>query len=155
MHFLISSNAIALPKMTVYQNTNRETIKGFKYWDLYLHENQCYLGRTFLLLKDKKMQGDFLDIRKDAQDEFFHIGAQVKDALKTLFQPDKMNYAALSNTSPIIHVHLCPRYQTDREFHGTIFKDERWGQNYAPYDKSFSIDESLILKIRDAIKNSL
>jgi len=21
-------------------------IKSYKYWDLYLHENQCYLGRT-------------------------------------------------------------------------------------------------------------
>lgn len=130
-------------------------IKEFKYWDLYLHENQCYLGRTFLLLKDKKNAGDFLDIKKDAQDEFFLIGTQLKDVLKTLFEPDKMNYAALSNTSPAIHVHLVPRYQSDREFSETIFKDDRWGQNYAPYDKSFSIDENLILKIRDAIKNNL
>lgn len=134
---------------------DRLLLKEFKYWDLYLHENQSYLGRTFLLLKDKKMQGDFLDIKKAAQDEFFLIGTQVKNALNTLFQPDKMNYAALSNTSPIIHVHLIPRYQTDREFYGTVFKDERWGKNYAPYDKSFSIDESLILKIRDTIKHSL
>jgi len=32
------------------------------------------------------------------RDEFFLIGEEVKAALKTLFQPDKMNYAALSNT---------------------------------------------------------
>lgn len=53
-----------------------------------------------------------------------------------------MNYAALSNTSPKIHVHLVPRYQEAREFAGVVFKDTRWGKNYAPYDHSFQLDEN-------------
>ena len=52
-----------------------------------------------------------------------------------------MNYAALSNTSPAIHVHIIPRYQDPREFSGVIFKDARWGSNYAPYDRSFELEE--------------
>jgi len=28
----MSSNVVALLKMTVYQNANRETIEGIKYW---------------------------------------------------------------------------------------------------------------------------
>ncbi len=35
------------------------------------------------------------------------------------------------------------------------FKDTRWGQNYAPYDRSFVVDESMLFKIRDAIKEYL
>lgn len=127
-------------------------IKSFKYWDLYLHENQCYLGRSFVQLKDKNGIEDFLDIKGDVCEEFFRIGQSIKKALKILFKPDKMNYAALSNTSPVIHMHLIPRYKDAREFDGVTFKDMRWGQNYAPYDRSFVLDESTLFKIRDILK---
>jgi diadenosine tetraphosphate (Ap4A) HIT family hydrolase len=130
-------------------------IKSFKRWDLYLHENQCYLGRIFVQLKDESGVEDFLDIQEAVRDEFFQIGNQVKKALKTLFKPDKMNYAALSNTSPVIHMHIIPRYKESREFNSVVFKDARWGQNYAPYDRNFVVDESILFKIRDALKGQL
>jgi len=130
-------------------------LKSFKYWDLYLHENQCYLGRTFVQLKDESGVEDFLDIKGEVREEFFQIGENVKKSLKTLFKPDKMNYAALSNTSPVIHMHIIPRYKDAREFNGISFKDTRWGQNYAPYDRSFSINESILFKIRDDLKGQL
>lgn len=130
-------------------------IKSFKYWDLYLHENQCYLGRTFLQLRDQSGVEDFLDIKEEVGEEFFQIGQNVKQALKTLFKPNKMNYAALSNTSPVIHMHMIPRYKDTQEFDGITFKDTRWGQNYAPYDRSFVIDELTLFKIRDALKGRL
>ncbi len=130
-------------------------IKSYKYWDLYLHENQCYLGRVFVLLKNEAGVEDFLAIEGEARDEFFKIGSDVKGALKTLFHPDKMNYAALSNTSPAIHVHIVPRYQDAREFAGLIFNDTRWGSNYAPYDRSFELEEPVLFQIRDALKAQL
>jgi diadenosine tetraphosphate (Ap4A) HIT family hydrolase len=130
-------------------------VKSYKYWDLYLHENQCYLARVFALLKDDKSVDDFLAINGEVRDEFFHIGSDVKRALKTLFRPDKMNYAALSNTSEKIHVHIVPRYKETREFAGVIFKDERWGKNYAPYDRSFVLEESVLFKIRDALSEAI
>lgn len=127
-------------------------IKSYKHWDVYLHENQCYLGRVFVQLKDDKGVEDFLDIKGETREEFFLIGEQIKKTLKKLFKPDKMNYAALSNVSSVIHVHIIPRYKEAREFAGVIFKDTRWGQNYAPYDRSFVLDESVLFKIRDALK---
>ena len=130
-------------------------IKSFKYWDLYLHENQCYLGRTFVQLKDESGIEDFIDIKEEVRDEFFQICQNVNKALKTLFKPDMMNYAALSNTSRVIHVHIIPRYKDTREFNGVTFKDTRWGQNYVPYDRSFVIEESTLFKIRDALKGQL
>lgn len=60
-------------------------IKSYTYWDLYLHENQCYLGRTFVQLKDKAMVDDFLSINAEARNEFFLIGQEVKNALNILF----------------------------------------------------------------------
>ncbi len=130
-------------------------IKSYKHWDVYLHENQCYLGRIFLLLKNEEGVEDFLDVQGEAREEFFQVGNEVKRALKTLFKPDKMNYAALSNVSPKIHVHFVPRYKEPRECGGVIFKDARWGQNFAPYDRSFALDESILFQIRDGISASL
>ncbi len=130
-------------------------IKSYQYWDVYLHENQCYLGRTFILLKDDEGIDDFLAIDGQAREEFFLIGQRIKEALQELFQPDKMNYAALSNVSDKIHVHLIPRYKEERTFQEIIFKDLRWGQNYAPYDRSFILKEETLLQIKNALKEKL
>lgn len=134
---------------------NQLKIKSYKHWDAYLHENQCYLGRVFVQLKEGENAEDFLDIDGEVRDEFFQIGEEIKTALKILFKPDKMNYAALSNVSPVIHVHIVPRYEQVREFAGVEFKDKRWSQNYAPYDRSFVLEESILFKIRDALKENL
>lgn len=130
-------------------------IKSYKYWDVYLHENQCYLGTVFVLLRDEAGVEDFLSIEGEVRDEFFKIGKEIKKALKELFQPDKMNYAALSNTSPKIHVHLVPRYKDSREFNGFTFEDARYGKNYAPYDKSFELEMDMLIKIRDAFNQKM
>jgi diadenosine tetraphosphate (Ap4A) HIT family hydrolase len=130
-------------------------IKSYVKWDLYLHENQCYLGRVFLQLRDEQKVMDFLDIAHEVREEFFFAGQQIKTALNTLFKPDKMNYAALSNVSPKIHVHFIPRYQEERVFNNITFKDERWGKNYAPYNRAFELDHVTLLKIRDALQHVL
>jgi len=130
-------------------------IKSYKYWDLYLSENQCYLGRVMLFLRKDEGVEDFLAIGKEEREEFFQIGARVKAALKTLFKPDRMNYAALSNVSPRIHVHLIPRYKEPREFGGHTFRDPRFGEHYAPYPRDYPLEEKILFSIRDAIKERL
>lgn len=134
-------------------------IKSYKYWDIYLHENQCYLGRVFVLLRDNSLGDievdDFLGIEGEIRDEFFLIGKEIKKVLKTLFNPDKMNYAALSNVYEKIHIHFVPRYKEPREFNGVAFHDQRWGKNYAPYDRSFELEEAILFKIRDTWVSSL
>lgn len=45
-------------------------IKSYKHWDVYLHENQYYLGRVFVQLKEEGAAEDFLDIDGDVRDEF-------------------------------------------------------------------------------------
>ncbi|MBI5274170.1 MAG: hypothetical protein HY860_03860 [Chlamydiales bacterium] len=52
-------------------------------------------------------------------------------------------------------MHFVPRYKESREFNGVIFNDARFGKNYAPYDQSFVLEESILFKIRDAIKKQL
>ena len=72
-----------------------------------------------------------------------------------MFHPDLMNYAALGNVAHHLHVHFIPRYQQQRQFQGVKFKDQRWGKNYAPYDYNFKTDRSVLMKIKEAIKERL
>ncbi len=130
-------------------------IKSYTHWDLYLHENQCYLGCTFVYLKSTDGVDDFLAIKGTVRDEFFIIGEELKSALKQLFNPDKMNYAALSNTCQDIHVHVIPRYKESRTFENTLFHDTRWGKNYAPYDRDFVVPESVLFAIKIALQKEL
>jgi diadenosine tetraphosphate (Ap4A) HIT family hydrolase len=107
------------------------------------------------LLNDKTKASDFIELGLEEREEFFHLGLKIKTALHDLFAPDKMNYAALSNVFPKLHVHFIPRYKTKRVFEGLEFVDTRWGKNYAPYDKSFQISfdimEKLMYKIRERV----
>ncbi len=136
-------------------NYDELLVKSYKYWDIYLHENQCYLGRIFLLLRNQEGFEDFMSIDGEIREEFFRVGEEIKKALKKLFKPDKMNYAALSNTSEKLHVHIIPRYKTERVFDGKNYVDARWGKNYAPYDKDYPVDISMLHKLRDTIQKEL
>jgi len=92
---------------------------------------------------------------KEEKEEYFKIGNELKKAYKKLFRPDLYNYATFANVTPHLHTHFIPRYSSKREFLGLIFIDERWGKNYAPYNKEFKVSEENLIKIRDAIKLEL
>ena len=71
-------------------------------------------------------------------------------------QPDMpLNYASLGNIARHLHVHVIPRYKSSRFFDGITFTDQRWGQNYAPYDYSFKVPETTLFKICDALEGVL
>lgn len=62
---------------------------------------------------------------------------QVSHALEALFQPDKLNVAALGNLVPQPHVHVVARFRNDFAWPGPI-----WGQGEAlPY-------EAAVLRLR-------
>lgn len=136
-------------------NYDELLVKSYKFWELYLHENQCYIGRVFLLLRNQEGFEDFMSINGEVRDEFFTVGEAVKKALKKLFNPDKMNYAALSNTSDKLHIHIIPRYKDKRIFDNKSYIDIRWGKNYAPYDKEFPVDIQMLHNLRDTLQREL
>src|SRR3989344_2178326 len=125
-------------------------IKDYKHWEVYLHENQCYLGRVYIWAKRKDAL-DFFEMIGEEQREYFKIGKELKKVLKRLFKPDLYNYATLVNVSPHLHTHFIPRYKDKRELFGIMFIDERWGKNYAPYNKDFKIAEDVLMSIKEKI----
>lgn len=135
-------------------NQKNLLIKEYKFWEVYLHENQYYLGRVYIWAKREDAL-DLFDITKEEREEYFKIGKELKKALGKLFKPDLYNYATLANVTSHLHTHFIPRYSSNRKFSGIIFNDERWGQNYAPYNKGFKVSEEVLIKIRDALKKEL
>lgn len=129
-------------------------IREYKHWSLYLNEFQCYLGRVCLVAK-RSDAIDFIEMTHNEREEFFAIAKEVNKALKKLFQPDLMNYAALGNNFNHLHVHLIPRYEKERTFNGISFVDKRWGSNYAPYDREFKLSLKELLVIKQALELSM
>ena len=129
-------------------------IQKFENWSLFLHENQYYLGRSYLWAH-REEDFDIFEMNSKEKDEFFDIGKKVKRAILECFNPDRFNYANLQNEANHLHLHIIPRYKTQRLFDGLLFSDENYGKNYAPYDKNFKVNDGILFKIRDEIKSKL
>ncbi len=132
----------------------RWKIRAFRYWEVYLNaESPNYLGRMYIWLRRDAV--DLMDITSDEMTELLVIGRLLKATLTALFQPDHFNWSALGNVTAHCHVHLIPRYQSEREFLGRTFRDERWGEDYKPYDTSFSLTEPQLIELRQSIATEL
>lgn len=126
-------------------------IKKFPFWTIYIHPNQCYLGRCFVVLN--RHLDDFFDITKEEVDEYFFVVRKLRDSVTELFHPDLFNYAVLQNNLNHVHLNFVPRYKETRTVGQVEFADERWGNNYSPYDKNYEISDELLFEIRDKIKS--
>jgi diadenosine tetraphosphate (Ap4A) HIT family hydrolase len=131
-----------------------QKIKTYEHWTLYLHENQCYLGRTYLWA-NRLDAVDFIETTWDEQNEFFKIATELKSVLNQLFNPDIYNYSSLGNISNHLHLHIIPRYSDIRKFKEFTFIDKQWGKNYSPYDATFDIGESRFFDLKTTLKDKL
>jgi len=128
-------------------------IKDYEYWSIFIHQNQGYLGRCVIWCnRDDAL--DLSDATIEEREELFIIIKDLREALKRVFQSDWFNYSFLGNETRHLHGHFIPRYASDREFSGIIFKDERWGHNYQ-IDHDFKISEDLIKQIKLKIQKVL
>lgn len=132
--------------------TNWE-IKKFPLWTVFIHPNQCYLGRCFIALN--RHEDDFFDITEKELAEYFSIVKNLRNNMRELFHPDLFNYAILQNNLNHVHLNFVPRYKDKRIIKNMEFTDARWGHNYSPYDKNFKIPDELLAEIRDMIKSKL
>ncbi len=125
-------------------------IRDYECWSVFLWMHPYYLGRCFVKLN--RHAEDFFDINEDEQKELFKIVRDLRSAIRGAFGAEMFNYATLGNIVRHVHLHVIPRYSNDVSFGGIIFKDERWGKNYAPYDKNFDVPKEIKEKICEEIK---
>jgi len=125
-------------------------IKEYKYWSVYIHENQSYLGRCVIWCKREDAL-DLTDATPEEQSELFLILNDFRIAMVNIFNPDWLNYYFLGNETRHLHGHLIPRYAKSVEFMGVVFEDKLWGHNYKT-DKDFKISQNVLFAIKDKIK---
>lgn len=131
-------------------------LKEFKYWTLYLHPNQAYLGRTYLVSK-RDGDLDLTDMSDKEAKEFLKIILKVKTAVFKAFGADRMNFSQFGNDWHNLHVHIIPRYTNspERTFCGVRFIDIRPNGNYAPYNRDFTVPSSALTRIKRSIVQNL
>ena len=128
-------------------------IKQYKYWGVYIHENQGYLGRCVVWC-DRPTALELTDATQDERDELSRILKDLKDASVRLFGGEWFNYAFLGNETRHLHGHFIPRYSSERQFAGVTFKDDQWGHNYRT-DHTFVTPPEVLEEIRAQMRERL
>ncbi len=128
-------------------------VREYRYWSVYLHQYQNYLGRCVIWCK-RENAFDLAEATEEEIKELLFIIGKLKIAVKDTFCADWFNYSFLGNEVRHLHCHFIPRYSSGREFCGIMFKDSRWGRNYKT-DKNFVISEESFEDIKQKIKNAL
>lgn len=135
-----------------------QIIKEYQYWTLSIHEEQRYLGRSYVWLVREGGMQRFSEITDEEMAELRIVLKEYEAAMERLWQPDFMNYAWLANLFKEHgghgHMHLIPRYEKARIFEGVEFVDDKWGKNSMP-STPFETTGEMVFKIRDALKENL
>lgn len=85
---------------------------------LYLFKEQTYRGRCVVAYRDHV--NELFELSDSQLALFMQDVSRAAKAMKTAFNPAKINYGAYSDKLPHLHMHLVPKY-TDGPSWGTTF----------------------------------
>ncbi|MDR1535111.1 MAG: HIT family protein [Planctomycetota bacterium] len=85
---------------------------------LYFFREQSHPGRC--ILASGRHLSDPMDLEEGERKSFFDDLVRAAGAIKKVFRPDKINYAAFGDKSPHLHFHLVPKYRDGFEW-GDVF----------------------------------
>ena len=85
---------------------------------LFIFKEQTYHGRCLVAYKDHV--DDLNLLSDDDRNAFMADEARVTHAMQKVFNPDKINYGAYSDTLSHLHFHLIPKYQGGPDFGGVF-----------------------------------
>jgi diadenosine tetraphosphate (Ap4A) HIT family hydrolase len=142
------------PEPVPFKGKHRPLFEG-EHWSVLLYRNQSYLGRSVVYLKARKLE-DPLDLTEAESEELWNeVLPRLVKALNEAFQPDRINYAHLTNRVGQVHWHVVPRYETNptRQFAGHTFVDRRVGKIFRT--KKFPLPDEVLDQICAQLKKHL
>ena len=135
------------------EDFSKNLVKGYKHWEIYVQENQGYLGRCVVWCKRADAL-DLADATPEEQSELFLVLRDLREATKKVFQPDWFNYSFLGNETRHLHGHFIPRYAKTKTFMDIVFEDKLYGHNYKT-DHGFKTSAELLAEVKDKLKSVL
>lgn len=91
------------------EDFSKNLVKKYTYWEIYVYENQSYLGRCVVWCKRENAL-DLADATVEEQQELFLVLHDLRETTKKIFQSDWFNYSFLGNEMQHLHGHFIPRY---------------------------------------------
>lgn len=82
-------------------------------------EDPAYVGFCRVILKQHV--AEMSDLKPAEREHLMNVVYAVESALRTLYQPTKINLASLGNVVPHVHWHVIPRFQDDPHFPNPIW----------------------------------
>lgn len=130
----------------------KKLLYSTKYWNVYLINEQSYLGRGRVELKKNKPT--LSDLTDNEWSDFGTAVKQYEKMIKNTFRAVMFNWTCMMNNAyaadekerPQVHFHVRPRYDRDIEFAGHVFQDPTFG-NYYDRSRKIFIEEKLFSEI--------
>lgn len=142
-------------------NFTGEKIFETTFWQVFLAENQTYLGYCIVSLKRRDC-GDLADLTTEEMLDFLELTKKFEKGVRKAFSATMFNWSCLMNLAyqntppnPHLHWHVRPRYDSDVAVAGVIFVDALFGQHYEWPSVMRTVDASVREVIVAEIKKAI
>ncbi|MFS8131300.1 MAG: hypothetical protein ACMG57_04975 [Candidatus Dojkabacteria bacterium] len=123
-------------------------------WTLSVAANQHVLG-WLIIFPPREIEESLVHLTDEELSTFKKIGLLAEDLLKECFQAEWFNYCQQGNNVKRIHIHLQPRYSSERVFEGHTFTDAGWGRTIRFIQDPDLAQKEIVFKLVDKFKQSL
>ncbi len=121
----IPPNVEQSPNATMRKFGAPETcIRNYRYWTVLLRPAQATLGS--LVLAAYEPARALSELSRESFNELGQVLREIEQSLARAFNFDKINYLCLMMVDPDVHIHVIPRYASERSFDGVRFTDPGW-----------------------------
>jgi diadenosine tetraphosphate (Ap4A) HIT family hydrolase len=108
-------------------------------WSVAVNRNQDLIGKTMIVLE--RPCSAVIDLHPSEWADPHAELRQLVPALTRRFAPDQFNFALLMNQDAQVHLHVLPRYRSQRTWQGRIFADPNWGSAAGHEQRPLPLDE--------------
>ncbi len=138
---------------------HNEPLFETRFWTVTLSQDQGYLGRCYVTLKEHR---ETLSRLSDKQwQEFVEVVRKLESAMAASFGAKLFNWVCLMNNAyqkqpaqPHVHWHFRPRYDHKVKVGGMVFDDPKFGFHYDRNQVKL-VDDSLLDEINQVISGHL
>ncbi|WP_409252130.1 HIT domain-containing protein [Bacillus sp. SCS-153A] len=95
-----------------------------EYWLWSLRPHQSTLGAGILSLKRECLT--FGELKQEEFTDLNNVIKVIESTMKQLLRYDIMNYLMLMMVDKQVHYHVIPRYESETELFGEVWKDNTW-----------------------------